>query len=126
MKTVSAQPAYLIYPAHRVECRAAVAELYRRTPAPPDHQALALETMAAIDDPEVTRWGETHFVTEFTNAPDRYPRRAGMVLVVYFDRELVASERVYLTNRDATAKLGALFGPDFASFPGVDALQQPG
>jgi hypothetical protein len=105
MDTVSAHPVWWIEPVFRIEGRSALAELYRRVLPESGHKEMAVESMAALDDPEVTKWGDFHFVTEFSAAQGRYPLHKGMALVVHFDGLLLASERVYVTDLEATKKL---------------------
>lgn len=50
-------------------------------------------TLRALDDPEVTRWGDSHCVIEYS---DDYQLHRNMVVVVHFDKEdKIKSENTY-------------------------------
>ena len=51
------------------------------------------EYLRALDDPEVTTWGNSHCVIEYS---DDYPLHKNMIVVVHFDeRDKVKSENTY-------------------------------
>ena len=122
MDTVADNPVWLIDPVYRIEGRVAVEELYRRTLPAPGHKELSVEALQALLDPDITSWGEDFFIMEYDRFPDRYPKHKGLTLVVQFEGDRVLSERVYLTDPEAKAKVRAFQGPDFAALPGVTLL----
>lgn len=51
------------------------------------------EYLQALDDPEVTKWGPTHCVIEYS---DKYPLHKNLVVIVHFDEQgKVKSENTY-------------------------------
>lgn len=117
MAPLSDHPIWLI-PSYRIEGREAVRALYERVlnvmPA-----AYTEEILRALDDPNVTHWGESHCVIEYS---DEYPLHRGWVLVVHFDGDRVAGEHGYQTLPDEIARSGGAFGADFDDLPGVTRL----
>ena len=117
MAPVSDHPIWLI-PNYRLAGREAVRAMYERAlkvmPA-----AYTEEILRALDDPSVTRWGESHCVIEYS---EDYPMHRGWVLVVHFDGDRIAGEHGYQTLHDQTARSAADFGKDFDELPGVTRL----
>ncbi len=115
MAPLSNHPVWLI-PNYRLEGREAVRAMYARAlkvmPA-----AYTEEILRALDDPSVTRWGESHCLIEYSDA---YPLHRGWILVVHFDGDRIAGEHGYLTLRAQTSDGG--FGKDLEELPGVTRL----
>jgi hypothetical protein len=111
MAPLSERPVWLI-PNYRVEGHEAVRAMYDMTlPLPAEYVE---EIRRAIDDPTVTRWGESHCVIEYSDA---YPLHRGWVLVVHFDGDRISGEHAYMTL--PTKTWPGLFGEDFEHMTGV-------
>ena len=115
MATLGANPRYVI-PDYLCEGRTALRAMYERAAGAltPENSA---EYLRALEDPAVCLMGEEHIVLEYT---DDYPLHAGMVVVIRFEGDLIASENTYFTHR---ARFPAA-GDDaaFLSVPGVSRL----
>jgi hypothetical protein len=115
MAPLSERPVWLI-PSYRLEGREAVRAMYDRAlPLMPAESVE--EILRAIDDPTVTRWGDSHCVIEYTDA---YPLHRGWVLVVHFDGDRVSGEHGYMTLPTETS--AGVFGADLEHVPGVTRL----
>ncbi len=95
-------------PGYVLHGRAAVAEMYRRV-MPMVSAELSDGYLRALDDPAVTRWGDDHWVIEYSGA---YPLHRGMVVIVHFEGDLLCSENTYFTSvrRFEAAKRGSPLG----------------
>jgi hypothetical protein len=117
MAPVSDSPTWLI-PGYRIEGRDGVRALYEMVldlvPA-----ASTEEILRALDDPNVTRWGDSHCVIEYS---DDYPLHRGWVLVVHFDGDRLAGEHGYQTLPEELARVAVSFGADFEDLAGVTRL----
>jgi hypothetical protein len=122
MALVSDRPYWLMHPVLEIRDRSAIEELYVRTLPAPGHAELSEETIRAVEDPEVTTWGERFCIIEYPLAPERYPLHRGLILVLGFDDRAVSSERVYLLDPSTKDTVLGFFGPDFLDLPGVRRL----
>jgi hypothetical protein len=122
MATVAPQPSWLIHPLWRMNGVDAVRETYRRALSSAGHGDLSIETMTALEDPDVTTWGTSFCLVEYSVAPDRYPLHDGMTLSYHFSDDLVVSERVYLSRPELASKVFSFYGADFGTVAGVTAL----
>jgi hypothetical protein len=104
-----------VTPTHRIEGRDAVRALYERV-LKVSIAGLMDEYLRALDDPQVTKWGESHCVIEYS---DEYPLHRGWVSVVHFDGDRVAGEHAYVTLPDQMKRYGEGSGEDFEALPGV-------
>jgi hypothetical protein len=77
------------------------------------------EILRALDDPEVTFWGETHCVIEYSDA---YPLHRGQILVVHFDGDRVAGEHAYQTAAAPIAQSSKALGVALEGVPGATRL----
>jgi len=114
MAPLSDHPIWRI-PGYRLEGREAVRAMYeialKVQPA-----EYVKEILRAIDDPEVTFWGETHCVIEYSDA---YPLHRGWILVVHFDGDRVAGEHGYQTTPDQIQRSREGLGAALEGVPGV-------
>jgi len=115
MEPLSDAPSYIV-PNYLVEGRDAVRALYERS-FKVMSPALLDEYLKALDDPEVTCWGENHCVLEYN---DNYPLHRGMVVVVHFEGDRIKSENTYFNTSARFA--GAAMDDGFAKLPGVTPL----
>lgn len=115
MTPLSEHPRYVI-PNYVLEGRAAVEAMYRLT-LPILSAALSDEYLRALDDPQITRWGDDHCVIEYS---DDYPLHRGMVVVVHFDGDRVKSENTYYTS---TKRAGTFPANAFEGVPGVTRIE---
>jgi hypothetical protein len=83
-------PSYVI-PGYLLEGMPAIRRMYENI-LPHLSEDLLDEYRRALDDPEVTHWGENHCVLEYT---DRYPLHRNMVVIVHFEGDKVKSENTY-------------------------------
>jgi hypothetical protein len=117
MAAVSDHPVWLT-PSYRLEGREAVRAMYetvlRVVPA-----AYVEEILRALDDPEVTFWGESHCVIEYSDA---YPMHRGWILIVHFDGDRVAGEHAYQTTAAPIAQSSEVPGLALQGVPGVTRL----
>jgi hypothetical protein len=111
MAPVSVRPTWL-FPNYRLKGQEAVRAFYSKTLAGLP-QGWMDECIRALDDPQVTHWGETHCVIEYSDA---YPMHVGWVMVAHFDDDGIRSENVY--PRPDSGVHPAL-GSDFDALPGV-------
>lgn len=115
MAPLSDRPVWLIT-GYRLEGREAVRAMYEVTlPLMPSEYVE--EMQRAMEDPNVTRWGESHCVIEYSDA---YPLHRGWMLVVHFDGDRISGEHGYAWL-PAEASAG-LFGDEFEAIPGVTRL----
>jgi hypothetical protein len=117
MAPLSDHPVWLI-PGYRLAGREAVRAMYEMAlkvqPA-----ASVEEILRALDDPNVTHWGESHCVIEYS---DDYPLHRGWILVVHFEGERVGGEHGYQTMPDQIARSSDGFGSALEGVPGVTRL----
>ena len=117
MAPLSDHPVWLV-PGYRLEGREAVRAMYEMAlkvqPA-----AYLEEILRALDDPEVTFWGDAHCVIEYSDA---YPLHRGWILVVHFDGDRVAGEHGYQTAPDQIARSSEGFGSALEGVRGVTRL----
>jgi hypothetical protein len=108
-----------LFPNYRLEGRRAVQAFYAKTLAGlPDGRMD--ECIRALDDPQITRWGATHCVIEYS---DGYPMHHGWVMVVHFDEDGIRSENVYPRSDSG---IHPDLGEDFDALPGVTRLPENG
>jgi hypothetical protein len=114
MAPLSDDPVWRI-PGYSLEGREAVRAMYKMAlKAQP--AGYVKEILRALDDPEVTFWGETHCVIEYSDA---YPLHRGQILVVHFDGDRVAGEHGYQTTPDQIEWFREGLGAALESVPGV-------
>lgn len=115
MATLGAHPRYVI-PDYLCEGRAALKAMYEWA-RPSLNPANSAEYLRALDDPAVCLMADDHIVLEYTDA---YPLHAGMVVVVRFEGDLIASENTYFTHRTRFHPAGD--DAQFLAVPGVSRL----
>ena len=112
MATVSAHPSWLL-PNRRVEGRDAVRALYERS-MPLLPEGWFDESIRALDDSQITHWGDAHCVIEYS---DEYAMHRGWVMVIHFDDDgMIRSENAY---PPPGSSLPTNRGADFEGLPGV-------
>ena len=115
MAPLSAHPTWLV-PNYRLEGREAVRALYAKALVAMQEGWMD-ESIRALDDPQVTHWGQAHCVMEYSDA---YPMHRGWVMVVHFDDDgRIRSENVYPRPDH---RLPPDLGRDFEALPGVTRL----
>ena len=117
MAPLSDNPVWSI-PGYRLEGREAVRAMYE-VALKVQPEADVKEILRALDDPEVTFWGEAHCVIEYSDA---YPLHRGWILVVHFDGDRVAGEHGYQTTPDQIARSSEGLGSALEGVPGVTRL----
>lgn len=107
------EPSYVI-PGYLLKGRGAIRALYEEVlpHLPPE---LLDEYLRALDDPEVTHWGDDHCVIEYT---DDYPYHRNMVVVVHFDGDKVKSENTYYRTLEQPGRMATKLTsrPDVSAF----------
>ena len=112
MATVSAHPSWLL-PNRRVEGPDAVRDLYQRS-LPLLPEGWFDENIRALDDSQITHWGDAHCVIEYS---DEYAMHRGWVMVIHFDDDgMIRSENAY---PPPGSSLPTNRGAEFESLPGV-------
>ena len=114
MAPLSDHPVWLI-PGYRVEGREAVRAWYELALKVQPVEYVE-EILRALDDAEVTQWGDSHCVIEYS---DEYPLHRGWILVVHFDGDRVAGEHGYPTTPDQIAPSREGLGAALERVPGV-------
>jgi hypothetical protein len=103
------------FPNYRLEGREAVQAFYAKTLAGLPEGWMD-ECIRALDDPQITLWGPTHCVIEYSDA---YPMHRGWVIVVHFDEDGIRSENVYPRPDSG---IDPDLGEDFDALPEVTRL----
>jgi hypothetical protein len=115
MAPLANHPRYVI-PGLVLEGQVAVRAMYQLA-LPRLTTELSDEYLRALDDPQVTRWGENHCVIEYDA---RYPLHRGMVVIVHFAGDRVRSENTYFTTHAGFQS--GIPAAAFAGIPGVNRI----
>jgi len=115
MRPLSPNPRFVI-PPFIFEGREAVRAMYERALPLLTDEGLD-EYQRALNDPQVSRWGDAHCVIEYS---DQYRLHRGTMMVVHFDGDLVKSENTYFAS--ASRYRAAPFDDLYPRVPGVSRI----